>query len=74
MSLRHYRALRSLHRDLQNQIDLEQRSPQPDSLKIAQLKRHKLAIRDRMRLIVERGAPIARMPARDLEASVTLER
>ncbi len=53
MSGRLYRALSLMHQRVQDQIDSETRVPQPDSLRIGQLKRLKLSIKDRMRSILE---------------------
>ena len=55
MSGRHYRALSMMHQQVQEQIDREQQSRQPNWLYIGQLKRLKLSIKDRLRRILEEG-------------------
>lgn len=42
----HLEQLQSRHGDIENQIDQELRSPAPDNVKISQLKRQKLQIKD----------------------------
>ena len=49
----HLEQLQSRHGDIENQIDRELRSPVPDNVKISQLKRQKLQIKD---TIVQIGA------------------
>lgn len=53
MSGRFYRALSQMHRRIEEQIEQASRSPRPDSLRILELKRLKLAIKDRMRRVLE---------------------
>jgi hypothetical protein len=42
----HLEKLQSRHGDIESQIDRELRSPAPDTVKISQLKRQKLQIKD----------------------------
>lgn len=49
----HLETLQSRHGDLENQIDRELRSPAPDQVKISQLKRQKLQIKDTIAQISE---------------------
>ncbi|MEM7728580.1 MAG: DUF465 domain-containing protein [Pseudomonadota bacterium] len=42
----HLEQLQSRHGDIEAQIDREMRSPAPDNVKISQLKRQKLQIKD----------------------------
>jgi hypothetical protein len=42
----HLEQLRSRHGDIETQIEQEMRSPAPDQIKISQLKRQKLQIKD----------------------------
>jgi len=42
----HLEQLQSRHGTIENQIDRELRSPAPDNVKISQLKRQKLQIKD----------------------------
>lgn len=54
MSGRYYRALSVMHRKLQDDIDDLERCPQPDWLRIGELKRLRLSIKDRMKsLLIE---------------------
>lgn len=55
MSGRHYRALSMMHQQVQRELDNEGKSPQPDWVRIGQLKRLRLSIKDRMRSILEEG-------------------
>ena len=55
MSGRHYRALAAMHQHIQEQIDVANRSSQPDWLEISQLKRLRLSIKDQMRRALEGG-------------------
>ena len=49
----HLEQLQSRHGDIENQINEELRSPAPDQVKISQLKRKKLQIKD---TIVQMGS------------------
>ena len=55
MSGRYYRALSMMHQQAQKEIDSAGRSPQPDWVRIGQLKRLRLSIKDRMRSLKEHG-------------------
>ena len=55
MSGRLYRALSLAHQQVQAKIEVEERSPAPDWLRISELKRRKLSIKDQMRRILEDG-------------------
>lgn len=52
----HLEQLQSRHGDIENQINQELRSPAPDSVKVSQLKRQKLQIKD---TIVQMGANVS---------------
>ncbi len=78
MSGRYYRALSIMHQQVQEEIDSAGRSPQPDWVRISQLKRLRLSIKDRMRTILESGCEaaagesVARKPRRqNRSASLT---
>jgi len=45
----HLEQLQSRHSDIENQITRELRSPAPDNVKISQLKRQKLQIKDTLK-------------------------
>jgi hypothetical protein len=51
----HLEQLQSRHGDIENQISQELRSPAPDHVKVSQLKRQKLQIKDS---IVNMGAKV----------------
>lgn len=53
MSGRYYRALSVMHREVQDNIDDLERSPQPDWLRIGELKRLRLSLKDRMKGILK---------------------
>lgn len=55
MSGRLYRALSQMHQQVQEKIEVAERSPAPDWLWIGELKRRKLSIKDRMRSVLEEG-------------------
>lgn len=52
MSGRYYRALSVMHRQVQENIDDLERSPQPDWVRVGELKRLRLSIKDRMKSIL----------------------
>jgi hypothetical protein len=47
----HIEALRSKHLDLKHEIEEENQRPHPDDLRIAELKRQKLRIKDEIALL-----------------------
>ncbi|HEX9768217.1 MAG TPA: YdcH family protein [Kiloniellales bacterium] len=47
----HIEALRSKHLDLKQEIEQENQRPHPDDLRIAELKRQKLRIKDEIALL-----------------------
>lgn len=49
----HLEQLQSRHRDIENQITRALRSPAPDQVKISQLKRQKLQIKDTLNQMSE---------------------
>lgn len=55
MSGRLYRALSQMHQQVQEKIEAAERSPAPDWVRISELKRRKLSIKDKMRGILEDG-------------------
>ncbi len=55
MSGRLYRALSQLHQQVQEKIEVAERSPAPDWVRISELKRRKLSIKDKMKRILEDG-------------------
>ena len=55
MSGRYYRALSIMHQQVQEEIDTVERSPLPDWVRINQLKRLRLSIKDRMKSILKNG-------------------
>jgi hypothetical protein len=50
----HLEQLQSRHGDIENQITRELRSPAPDNVKISQLKRQKLQIKDTLTQMSDR--------------------
>ena len=58
MSGRYYRALSVMHQQVQENIDDLERLPQPDLVRISQLKRLKLSIKDRMKGILKDGREV----------------
>ncbi len=55
MSGRYYRALSMMHQRVQGSIDDLERSPKPDWVRISEMKRLRLSIKDRMRAVLEDG-------------------
>lgn len=55
MSGRYYRALAMMHQRIQGNIDDLERSPKPDWVRISELKRLRLSIKDQMRTLIEDG-------------------
>jgi hypothetical protein len=51
----HLEQLQSRHGDIENQITRELRSPAPDNVKISQLKRQKLQIKDTLTQMSDRS-------------------
>ena len=53
MSGRYYRALSVMHQQVQGNIDDLERSPQPDWVRVGELKRLRLSIKDKMKSILK---------------------
>lgn len=68
MSGRYYRALSVMHQQVQQEIEDVERSPQPDWVRISELKRLKLSIKDRMKGILKDGREV--QPQRSLARDV----
>ena len=68
MSGRYYHALSVMHQQVQENIDDLERRPQPDLVRISQLKRLKLSIKDRMKSILKDGREV--QPQRSLARDV----
>ena len=59
----HIEALRAQHTALQHEIDEEAHRPLPNEARLAELKRRKLRLKDKL-LALERGLPVAAAVAR----------
>lgn len=55
----HIEALRSKHLDLKQEIEEENQRPHPDDLRIAELKRQKLRIKDEIALLEHEDKPVS---------------
>lgn len=75
MSGRYYRALSMMHQRIQGNIEDLERSPNPDWLRISEMKRMRLSVKDQMRRVLEEGreadpqGSLARNGARPRRAS-----
>lgn len=66
---RYYRALSMKHQRVQEEIDREEQSPQPDWARASELKRLRLSIKDQMRSTLEDGREV--QPQRSVTSNAT---